>query len=47
MKNDPIGIDRALAKSGFVPILENCLELVSEGVTTTKEVARAISRTDY
>ena len=47
MQNDALGIDRALAKSGFTPILENCRELVYEGITTTKEVSRAISRTDY
>ncbi|MBR2046450.1 MAG: Flp pilus assembly complex ATPase component TadA [Agathobacter sp.] len=47
MANDPIALEKAIAASGFVPIIENCRELVFEGVTSAKEVARAISRTDY
>lgn len=45
--NDPIALEKAIAESGFVPILENCRELVLEGVTSAKEVSRAVSRTDY
>ena len=47
LRNDAIELEKAIAESGFVSILENCRELVYEGVTTTKEVSRAISRTDY
>lgn len=47
MQNDSVGIDKALEKSDFVPIIANCAELVLEGITTTKEVSRAVSRTDY
>jgi len=45
--NDPIALEKAIATSGFTPILENCCELVLDGVTTAKEVSRAVSRTDY
>ena len=45
--NDMVALEDAIAKSGFTPILENCKELVLEGVTTAKEVSRAVSRTDY
>ncbi len=45
--NDPVALEKAIADSGFTPILENCRELVLEGVTTAKEVSRAVSRTDY
>ena len=34
-------------KSGFVSIIENCQSLVLEGITTAREVSRAVSRTDY
>ncbi len=44
---DPVALEKAIETSGFVPILENCKELVLEGVTTAKEVSRAVSRTDY
>ena len=47
MNNDGVELDKAIANSGFRPILENCCELVQEGITTVKEVARAVSRTDY
>jgi len=45
--NDPVALEKAIAASGFTPILENCRELVLDGVTTAKEVSRAVSRTDY
>ena len=45
--NDMVALEDAIVKSGFTPILENCKELVLEGVTTAKEVSRAVSRTDY
>lgn len=47
LNNDGVELDKAIANSGFRPILENCCELVQEGITTVKEVARAVSRTDY
>ncbi|MBQ8519495.1 MAG: Flp pilus assembly complex ATPase component TadA [Agathobacter sp.] len=45
--NDPVALEKAIADSGFTPILENCRELVLDGVTSAKEVSRAVSRTDY
>ena len=45
--NDPVALEKAIEASGFTPILENCRELVLEGVTSAKEVSRAVSRTDY
>ena len=45
--NDPIALEKAIEASGFTPILENCRELVLDGVTSAKEVSRAVSRTDY
>ena len=47
MSNDPIALEKAIEASGFVPIIDNCRELVFEGVTSAKEVSRAVSRTDY
>ena len=47
MAGDPVGVDEAIDKSGFTPILDNCAELVLEGITSAKEVSRAVSRTDY
>ena len=47
MTGDQDELEQAIAESGFRPIIENCQELVLEGVTTTKDVARAVSRTDY
>lgn len=47
LKDDPDLLEKAIADSGFRPILENCQELVLEGITTTKDVSRAVSRTDY
>ena len=46
-ENNMVALEDAIVKSGFTPILENCKELVLEGVTTAKEVSRAVSRTDY
>ena len=45
--NDPVALEKAIAASGFTPILENCRQLVLDGVTSAKEVSRAVSRTDY
>ena len=45
--NDPVALEKAIALSGFTPILENCRQLVLDGVTSAKEVSRAVSRTDY
>lgn len=45
--NDPVALEKAIEESGFNPILENCRELVLEGITTVQEVSRAVSRTDY
>jgi len=45
--NDPVALEKAIEASGFTPILENCRELVLDGVTSAKEVSRAVSRTDY
>lgn len=47
LKNDPDLLEKAIADSGFRPIIENCQELVLDGITTTKDVSRAVSRTDY
>lgn len=47
MSGDTIALEKAIEDSGFRPIIENCQELVLEGITTTKDVARAVSRTDY
>ncbi len=47
LQGDGVGLEKAIEKSGFRPIIVNCRELVEEGITTTKEVARAVSRTDY
>ena len=47
MSGDVIALEKAIEDSGFKPIIENCQELVLEGITTTKDVARAVSRTDY
>lgn len=47
LTGDPVALEKAIADSGFTPILDNCRELVLEGVTTAKEVSRAVSRTDY
>lgn len=46
-KNDMVELEAAIANSEFTPILENCKELVLDGITTAKEVSRAVSRTDY
>ena len=46
-KNDMVELELAIEKSDFRPILENCKELVLDGITTAKEVSRAVSRTDY
>lgn len=45
--NDPVALEKAIEASGFTPILENCRQLVLDGVTSAKEVSRAVSRTDY
>ncbi len=45
--NDQLALEKAIKASGFVPIIENCKELVLEGITTAKDVSRAVSRTDY
>jgi len=47
MANDAMALEETIEASGFVPIIENCRELVFEGTTTAKEVSRAVSRTDY
>ena len=47
IKGDALELEKAIDDSGFVSILENCRQLVADGVTTVKEVSRAISRTDY
>lgn len=47
LTGDPVALEKAIAESGFTPILDNCRELVLDGVTTAKEVSRAVSRTDY
>ncbi len=44
--SDAAALDRAIEASGFLPIVCNCRDLVLEGITTTGEVARAISTTD-
>ena len=44
---DASELEKAVETSEFVPIIDNCRELVLEGVTSLKEVSRAISRTDY
>ena len=46
-KNDMVELELAIEKSDFRPILSNCRELVLDGITTAKEVSRAVSRTDY
>ena len=46
-KNDMVALELAIENSEFKPILENCKELVLEGITTAREVSRAVSRTDY
>ena len=46
-KNDMVALEIAIENSEFRPILENCKELVLEGITTAREVSRAVSRTDY
>ena len=46
-RNDMVELEIAIEKSDFRPILSNCKELVLDGITTAKEVARAVSRTDY
>lgn len=46
-KNDMVELEEAISKSDFRPILVNCKDLVLDGVTTSKEVSRAISRADY
>ena len=47
MKGDPEALERAIEESGFRPIIMNCQELVLDGITTSKDVSRAVSRTDY
>lgn len=47
LKGDTDALEKAIEASGFRPIIENCQELVLDGVTTTKDVSRAVSRTDY
>lgn len=47
MKGDPDSLEQAIEASGFRPIIHNCQELVLEGITTTRDVSRAVSRTDY
>ena len=47
MQNDSVALEKAIEKTGFVPILDDCRELILQGVTTVKEAARAVSRTDY
>ena len=47
MQGDAVALDKAVEESGFVPIIENCQELVLDGIVTTKDVSRAVSRTDY
>jgi type II secretory ATPase GspE/PulE/Tfp pilus assembly ATPase PilB-like protein len=37
-------IEQAVADSDFMPILDNCVELVKEGITTVEEVVRTIGR---
>ena len=46
-KGDSVALDKAVQESGFKPIIENCQELVLDGITTSKDVSRAVSRTDY
>lgn len=47
MQGDAAALDKAVEASGFRPIVANCQELVLDGITTTKDVSRAVSRTDY
>lgn len=47
IQGDAVALDRAVDESGFRPIIMNCQELVLDGITTTKDVSRAVSRTDY
>ena len=47
MKNDSVALEEAIEKTGFVPILDDCRELILQGITTVKEATRAVSRTDY
>lgn len=47
LTDDPVALEKAIGDSGFTPILDNCRELVLEGITTVQEVSRAVSRTDY
>ena len=46
-QNDMTALEIAIENSEFKPILDNCKELVLEGITTAREVSRAVSRTDY
>ena len=47
LQQDPVALDKAIEETGFVSIIENCQNLVLEGITTAREVSRAVSRTDY
>ena len=47
IQGDGVALDKAVEESGFRPIILNCQELVLDGITTTKDVSRAVSRTDY
>ena len=47
IQGDTVALDKAVEESGFRPIIMNCQELVLDGITTTKDVSRAVSRTDY
>lgn len=37
-------LERAVEESDFIPIRENCIELVEEGITTVDEVVRTLGK---
>lgn len=43
-KRDEEELIRAVESSEFTPILENCAELVSDGITTVEEVVRTVGK---
>lgn len=43
-RHDPVALEKAVMESDFIPILENCAELVTEGITTADEVIRTVGK---
>jgi type II secretory ATPase GspE/PulE/Tfp pilus assembly ATPase PilB-like protein len=39
-----VELEKAVQDSDFIPILENCAELVMEGITTVDEVERTVGK---